>query len=1142
VFLHYINEPADPHSLGNDMVWALLEDSEGVLWVGTHTGLDRLDRDSGQFAHYPSPPVFAIHQDREGTIWIGTWAGGLGRLDAETGRFTYLNYDPANPNSLSDDTPLIIHEDQQGVFWIGTFDGGLNSFDPKRERFVRYQNDLADPMTLSSDTVLAIHEDSQGILWLGTGGGGLNRFDPIAGTFRSYTEKDGLPNDTVYGILEDDVPPEEGGPNLWLSTNRGLSRFNPQTGVVQNYDVGDGLQSNEFNQGAYHKGYSGQMFFGGVNGFNAFYPKQVRENPHVPPVVLTALTQGGEEVEAGTTVEALAAVSFEWPRNFFEFEFAALNYSRPEKNQYAYKLDGFDPDWIEAGNRRFGRYTNLPGGNYTLRVKGSNSDGIWNAEGTSLAVTIVPPFWQTWWFRGTVVLLLVGAAIGAYGLRIRSIEKRSRELEAQVADRTQELAALNAVAAVVSRSLDLQEILNDALIKTMEVTGMEAGGVYLLDAHAGLLTLAAHRGFRPEFVEEIDRLGLGEGFSGRVAQSGQPLAVRDISADERLSRTAVRDEGFHSLASIPLDAKGGVIGTLFVVSHGYREFADQDVQLLTSIGHQIGVALENARLYEDASHRLAHLTALQETTRALASTLDLDRLLDLIIQQATSLVQADGGIINLVDWEKQKDEVVAASGIASHFLGGRSSLEVSLSGWVTLHNQPLISNQVPTDSRVHQSALSWVTAVQVQSAAVIPLTIKNQVVGTLVVLGQQGGKEEFGQPDLDLLVSFADQAATAINNAQLFKAEQRRADELEALRSTMGDITAELELSALLQVIVERAASLLDATGGELGLYDEAKQELRIVVSHNLGQDYVGTLHSLGEGAMGRVAETGQPLIIDDYQTWYGGLSQYPHVHATLAAPLKVGDRLVGAFTTITVDPDRRFTPTDLHLLTLFAQQATIAIENARLYEQAQQLAVVEERQRLARDLHDSVTQALYGMALYSEAAAEELSLNHVDLVTEYLGELEETAREALGEMRLLIHELRPPLLAQEGLVAALQDRLQAVEGRAGLTIKFTVDVEGRLPPEIEEGLYRIAREALNNVLKHAQATNVVVEIRHQPEDGMIALAVSDDGVGFDLVSARTQGGLGLSAMEERVAVLGGKLVIDSNPGAGTRVLVEVST
>jgi signal transduction histidine kinase len=213
--------------------------------------------------------------------------------------------------------------------------------------------------------------------------------------------------------------------------------FDLQTKEFKNYGISDGISINEFS--AAYKSDSGEMFFGGINGFFSFFPDQLEDNPYVPPVVLTSLQQNGDDVKVGEAPENLTQVAFRWPDNSFEFGFAALNYTQPEKNQHAYMLEGFDKDWNHIGTRRFGRYTNLPGGTYMLRLKGSNNDGVWNEEGTSIKVTVVPPFWQTWWFWGTVVLLLVVGAAGGYRLRIRSLEARSKELEVQVEERTTEL-------------------------------------------------------------------------------------------------------------------------------------------------------------------------------------------------------------------------------------------------------------------------------------------------------------------------------------------------------------------------------------------------------------------------------------------------------------------------------------------------------------------------------------------------------------------------------------------------------------------------------------------------------------------------------------------------------------------------------
>jgi signal transduction histidine kinase/ligand-binding sensor domain-containing protein len=434
----------DPDSLSHNVVRAIHADQSGVLWIGTEGGgLNKFDRSMEHFTHYRSIPgdpyslsddtVLAVYGDRAGVLWIGTMNGGLNRFDHSTERFIHYQHNPYDPYSLSSNEVRAIYEDRTGVLWVGTGGGGLDQFDRQAERFIRYVLQRNQPQSLSDDTVLSIYEDHSGVLWVGTAGGGLNKLDRKSGTFTHYREQDGLPNDVIYGILED------GRGYLWLSTNKGLSRFNPRTEAFVNYDKDDGLQSNEFNGGAYYQSSDGEMFFGGINGFSAFYPDSIEVNPYISSVVLTSLTQGGENVDVEQAIENAKEVTFRWPNNFFEFEFAALSYGRPEKNQYAYMLEGFDKAWNYMGTRRFGRYTNLPGRTYTLRIKGSNSDGVWNEEGASITITVVPPFWATWWFRGVVALVLVGGVVGGYRLRVKGVETRNRELEARIAERTAEL-------------------------------------------------------------------------------------------------------------------------------------------------------------------------------------------------------------------------------------------------------------------------------------------------------------------------------------------------------------------------------------------------------------------------------------------------------------------------------------------------------------------------------------------------------------------------------------------------------------------------------------------------------------------------------------------------------------------------------
>jgi len=466
-FSHYQALPNEPNSLGNNSVWSIAEAANGNLWIGTVGGLDRVDRASGQWTHYTHDPadpnsladvtVRVVHEDRSGRVWIGLNAGQVDQLDPATGRITHYQIQSSAAERLratavlalfedragtlwaglaggglhvfdrlsgqfvpyrsggcslclADAYVRVIDQDRSGTMWIGTAGNGLNAIDPATGQITHYAARPDDPTSLSHNLINAILQDHQGTLWKGTLNG-LNRFDAATRTFTRFMEKDGLPNAVVYGLLED------GQGYLWLNTNAGLTRFDPRTVTFTNYDVSDGLQSNEFNAGASFKAPSGELFFGGINGFNAFFPEQVeRQNPYVPPVVVTALTRNGAALTTGQLVETARELTLVWPENLFEFEFAALSFAQPGKNQYAYLLEGFDQAWNLIGPRRFGRYTNLPGGTYMLWLKGSNNDRVWNEPGTSIQITVVPPFWETGWFRGTLGLVVIGGLIGGYRL------------------------------------------------------------------------------------------------------------------------------------------------------------------------------------------------------------------------------------------------------------------------------------------------------------------------------------------------------------------------------------------------------------------------------------------------------------------------------------------------------------------------------------------------------------------------------------------------------------------------------------------------------------------------------------------------------------------------------------------------------
>ncbi len=433
-FETFTHEPGRSGSLPHSYVRALLTDRDGVTWAGTAAGLARYDG-AGTFTAFPHADdpadananrVYALLDGTDGLLWVGTRSGLYG-FDRAAERFVrrFTAADGAGGARLTDDEVIALAEGPTGVLWAGTT-GGLNRVDLGTGRVTRYRHDPADAASLSNDRVFSVLP-TVGAVWVGTNSG-LNRLGPAAGRFRRYTEADGLPNGLVYGILQD------GDGCLWLSTNRGLARFDSTSETFRPFDASDGLQSNEFNQGAFYRARNGGLLFGGISGYNRFDPAAIADNPHVPPVALTEFRVFDRPVEPERTADG--AIRLGHDEGFFAFEFAALDFTNPSRNRYQYRLDGFETEWHEAGTRRYVSYSNLDGGRYTFRVRGSNNDGVWNEDGLAVPLVVVPPYWETVPFRlGLALAVLLfgfGVAWAWQRGRMRIVERSRDEIaEAQ---------------------------------------------------------------------------------------------------------------------------------------------------------------------------------------------------------------------------------------------------------------------------------------------------------------------------------------------------------------------------------------------------------------------------------------------------------------------------------------------------------------------------------------------------------------------------------------------------------------------------------------------------------------------------------------------------------------------------------------
>ncbi len=443
-FTVYRYQQDDPHSLSQDDVAAIIEDRAGNLWFGTgNGGVCRFNRQTGSFTrfkHDSTDPYSLGHnvvtsflEDKRGQLWIGSSGGGLNRFDPATQRFFAYRHDPANSNSLGHDYVQAMCEDRSGIIWLGTYGGGLDRFDPTTRAFTHFRNNPADSASLSNNEISAILEDRQGRLWIATYAGGLNYLDRAYERFSHYRQKDGLPSDMIQGLLEDD------NGRLWLSTNKGLAQFivrPDQPPLIKNYTVVDGLiRNDEYANGVCFRNTRGEMFFGGANGLTVFRPDQLQDNPLIPPVILTdfLIFNLSVPIRDDPAHFLQRAVSFtdnitlSYRESVFSFEFTALNYRQPEKNRYAYKMDGFDADWTYTdARRRFVTYTNLDAGRYVFRVKGSNNDGVWNEHGVTLNLLITPPWWKTWWAYTFYALLALSAILGYVYWQRQKLENERR--------------------------------------------------------------------------------------------------------------------------------------------------------------------------------------------------------------------------------------------------------------------------------------------------------------------------------------------------------------------------------------------------------------------------------------------------------------------------------------------------------------------------------------------------------------------------------------------------------------------------------------------------------------------------------------------------------------------------------------------
>jgi PAS domain S-box-containing protein len=774
----YRHDPDDPNSLISDIVVTVHEDSSGMLWIGTFPGLQKYDKRTHTFTRYIEDAYFpGIYKDSAGVFWLGasvpaglhifdratgqivesythdpadpasltpttqinmiiedrnapnilwiaTSDSGVEKFDKQTKTFTHYTHDPSNPNSLGGNNVSTLYQDREGYVWAPMIGGGLNRLDPRTDTITRYTHDPDDPATIGADSVNVVFEDSAGVLWVGTVVG-FDRLDRATGVFTHYTEETGFLVASIGSINED----EDG--NLWMGSlgGGGLIKFDPRTEALKVYRTSDGLQGDVFFPLNGIRDHDGEMWFGGSEGLNSFYPREIVDNAYVPSIALTALKQGGEDMALGAAPERVKEIVLDWRHNFFEFEYTALNFTRAEKNQYRYMLEGWDKDWFNAGTRRFGRYSGLRGGEYTLRIIGSNNDSMWNEEGVSLRVKVTSPWWETWWFYALGITSVLG--IGLFIYRSKS----------------------NQIKAIQAAALALQKSERNY----REVFNATSDALFIQDETARVVDvndrMCAMFGYDHETA-------LGLSF-GDISLGSPPYSQPE--AEDRVRRAV--QEG-PQVFEWQCKRRNGEPFWSEVALHA-SEIAGEK-RVIASVRDITERKRTEAQL--ECNLRETHVRF--EVSQALAGAETEDEVLDVLIQHAGLYPQA---FASIVTFDRAGGEITGIVRRRNSFESGLAPIppkdarfpasQYPLLFLLLSADRSLVSNDVLADEKIDPSFHERARQAGIGSFVAVPLTAGNEWMGLIFALAQPAGY--FDEEKQHLYQTLAEQGAAALRAARL---------------------------------------------------------------------------------------------------------------------------------------------------------------------------------------------------------------------------------------------------------------------------------------------------------------------------------------------------------------------------------------
>lgn len=989
-FKHFFADYTNINTLSNNLVSTVYQDHSGVIWIGTWGGgLNKLNTDLNEFQAYfvtgdekgpINNHINNIYEDKAGNLWVSTLKG-LNKFDRKKETFVTYRHDPKDSLSLSHNFVTAIYEDRKGNIWLGTRSAGLNQLKTidtlgtslqlrrkndnigdlikkgKNEYFIHYKKEKGNTNSLSNNRVTCIYENKFGELWIGTYGG-LNKLDYQKGTFTRYTTRNGLPNDIICSIEEDFQN------NLWISTKNGLCKFNPVKNTFKNYDVDNGLQSNEFNPISSSQNSKGIMYFGGINGFNIFIPDSINDNNHTPKVAITDFKIQNKSIGIGELspsgaviltkeISATGEIILPFKDNVFSFDFSALHFISPEKNRYAYKMEGFDQDWIYTDyKRRFATYTNLDPGTYLFKVKASNSDGVWSEESTSVIVKIIPPFWRTIWFRVIIIAGIAFLVFTYYKGRIELIKHQRGRLEKQIQKQTEALRNTNKD--LIKQKEEVAKLIDE--LEKLSVVARETDNAVLIMDNKGNVEWI-NDGFKRLYGYNLEDLKRERGSNLKDLSTNKDIdKIVESCAKELKTITyesdAISKEGqkFYLQSTLtPIINEKGELSRIIAIETDISRLKKAEIDIID----RTDLLKRKADELTEANKELEHLSIIAEKTDNAILITDENGYFEWVNDSYTRM------------FGLTLDEL--KSNISKNIIGQNTPRDVKETIERCLLHQEKVTYEYTTVT--HAGNRIWVLA------------------NMTPIIGEDGKTKKVIVVDSDITKQKEKEAEILQKNREISKQRdkvrlevknvEKAYKEMQLLSEFGQKVTATLNIESIRKMVHEYVLTLMDTASFGIGVYNELKKKIEF---HNFYQQgefvpyFEADITNSNTLSVWSLKNRRTIFISDFHSEYMNYIPAIPQERAKLQplsviyVPLMIGRRPIGV---ITAQSYKKEAYTKKHLtmlqtLATYISVALDAINSAKILQNKN--AYINGSNRYARTIQEAILPTKSELEKYFES------------------------------------------------------------------------------------------------------------------------------------------------------------------------------